>query len=66
MATFVPDKSIPQVTINEPIETKYGTVLFQNHPAHAMREENSTVQALQFAKLGDTLRRALEIAGYAV
>lgn len=43
---------------------KFGPILYQPHPASIMREEHEGMQGLGFARLADTLRRALEYAGY--
>jgi hypothetical protein len=47
----------------ETIDTKFGPVLFQNHPAHFMRENSREVKAYGFAKIGETLARALDHVG---
>lgn len=45
------------------VDTKFGPVLFQFHPAFYMREPNREVRAYGMAKIGETLRQALEMAG---
>lgn len=53
------------IIAGEPFEhPKLGTMIFQSHPARMMREENEATQALMFAKLGETFRRALDLCGY--
>jgi uracil-DNA glycosylase len=52
------------VTPNSIVETKFGPVLFQNHPAFFMREQNREVKAFGFAKVAATLAKALEYVGY--
>lgn len=55
-----------KVQINEPAESKYGTVLYNVHPAHIMREKNKDIKAHHLARLLQTFELALEIAGYPV
>lgn len=44
------------------VDTKFGPVIFQNHPAYFMREESKEVKAYGFAKVAETLARALDYA----
>ncbi len=48
---------------NTIVQTKFGPVLFQNHPAHFMRENNKEVKAFGFAKVASTLSKALDYVG---
>jgi len=58
-------KERSQIVAGEIFHTaKFGPIIFHHHPAHLMREENATVQALNFAKIADVFRKALEYAGY--
>lgn len=59
-------KKAASVRVNEIIETEFGPVIFQQHPAFYLREENQNVKGLQFAKVADTLRRALEYCNFPV
>lgn len=54
------------VNVNDIITTPFGPVIYQQHPAYFMREENQNVKGLQFAKLSDTIRKSLEFVGLPV
>lgn len=58
------EKAAERVTPNTIVDTKFGPVLFQNHPAFFMRERSKVIKAYNFAKIASTLSKALEIAGY--
>lgn len=51
---------------NEIVETKFGPVLFQNHPAWFMREKGLNTKAYGFAKVASTLEKALAYVGLPV
>jgi len=48
---------------NTIVDTKFGPVLFQNHPAYFMRERGRSVKAYGFAKVASTLEKALDYVG---
>lgn len=54
--------SVPMGEIYE--SKKFGNIIYIPHPAHAMREKNTAMKALEFGKFGDVLRKALEFCGY--
>ncbi len=54
------EKSAATVEPNSIVETKFGPVLFQNHPAWFMRERSKTVKSYGYAKIASTLQKALE------
>ena len=51
---------------NEIVVTKFGPVIFNNHPAFFMREENRQIRGLGYAKLKRTFEMALQYAGYPI
>lgn len=51
------------ISPNTIIETKFGPVLFQNHPAWFMREKSRAVKAYGFAKVASTLEQGLNYVG---
>ena len=51
------------VSPNEIVQTKFGPVLFQNHPAYFMREKGLNTKAYGFAKVASTLEKALAYVG---
>ena len=57
------DKAALRAKVNEVIDTKFGPVIFNNHPSFYMREENKTIRALGYAKLKRTFEMALEYTG---
>lgn len=48
---------------NEIIDSKYGPVIFQYHPAYYMRGNQKEVRAYGYAKLATTLEKALDYVG---
>lgn len=46
------------------IQTKFGTIFFQTHPAAVMRENNKEAQAYGYSKIAETFRQAANFAGY--
>lgn len=48
---------------NSYVDTKFGKVLFQLHPAYFLREKSAIVKAYGFAKLASSMERALEYVG---
>lgn len=57
------EKGAFKVRSGDTVETRFGTVLYQTHPAAIMREENREIKALGFAKILESIRRALEAVG---
>lgn len=57
------EKAAKSVTPNTFVDTKFGKVLFQNHPAWFMREKSRVVKAYGFAKIASTLEKALDYVG---
>jgi uracil-DNA glycosylase len=57
------EEAAKSVAPNTIVETKFGPVLFQNHPAWFMREKSRTVKAYGFAKVASTLERGLQYVG---
>jgi uracil-DNA glycosylase len=51
------------ITPNEIVDTKFGPVLFQNHPAFFMREKGANVRAYAYAKIASTFEKALDYVG---
>lgn len=49
---------------NQVLDTKFGPVIFQMHPAAFMREPVREVKAHGFARVGSSLELALKIAGF--
>lgn len=60
------DKKAGLVVPNEIINTKFGPVIYQQHPAAFMREDKKAVRALGYAKVYDTVKKALEYCEYDV
>lgn len=54
------------MTNNIVVHPKWGPVIYQDHPAHVMRENNVKVKSLGYAKLKKTLELALRYAGYKI
>jgi len=54
------------VSANEIVDSKFGPVIFNYHPAAAMRNPNNESKGLEFAKLVLTFEKALEYAGYQI
>ncbi len=54
-----------EARVGEAYESKWGTILAMPHPAAVMREDNQALRELGYARIGETFRKALEIAGYA-
>lgn len=46
------------------LETPFGPVLFQYHPAHYMRDDSLKTKNLGYAKVAKTMEQSLQIAGY--
>lgn len=44
--------------------SKFGPIIFFNHPAKAMREENKMTQGLMIARIASIFKKALEFSGY--
>ena len=57
---FVPAKEHSQVFINTPYESKFGTVIFNTHPASVMRDPVKESKGQAYARLAESLRLALE------
>jgi uracil-DNA glycosylase len=53
------DEKARAVVHGEIFETKYGPVIYQPHPASIMRERHNESKAFGFAKLADTLKKAV-------
>jgi len=49
-----------QVVAGELFDTKYGKVIYQPHPASVMRESHLESRAYGYAKLAETLKKAVE------
>lgn len=60
------EKKAETIRPNALVQTKYGPVIFQNHPAMYMRSENREVKALGFAKVASSFEQALAYCGYPV
>lgn len=63
LASMIGETASKTIAPNTLIETKFGPVLFEIHPAATMREKNSTAKAYGYAKIGKTLEKALTIIG---
>jgi uracil-DNA glycosylase len=57
------EEKAKSVAPNTFVDTKFGKVLFQNHPAFFMREKNIAAKAYGFAKVASTLEKALDYIG---
>jgi len=58
------DVAAAGVAPGQVLDTKYGRIFFQTHPAAIMRENNKEAQAYGYAKLAETFRQAAVYAGY--
>jgi uracil-DNA glycosylase len=57
------EEAANKIVPNSFIDTKFGKVLFQNHPAYFMREKGKGVRAYGYAKIASTLEKGLEYVG---
>lgn len=57
------EEAAKSIAPNSFVDTKFGKVLFQNHPAYFMREKSANVKAYGFAKVASTFEKALEYIG---
>lgn len=48
-----------QIFVNEPYESKWGTILFNTHPASIMRDPVKESKGLSYAKLAETFKLSL-------
>jgi uracil-DNA glycosylase len=60
------DTKADLVKPNEIVDSKFGPVIFNWHPASAMRNPNRESKALEFARLGNTFDLALAYCGYKI
>jgi len=60
------EKAASRVRNNTIITTRFGPVLYQVHPANAMREVNSFSKGYAYAKIGEALELALQFCGLQV
>lgn len=57
------EEGAKSIAPNSMVDTKFGKVLFQNHPAYFMREKGKSIKAYGFAKVASTLEKALNHVG---